>query len=174
MTSSSFWVGLRQEIHVAFVNQRAPAIDPDEANVDRSFEAAPDHAWSCRAVAICADVMRFCFSEDDKLSSVYDRLATSVEQWHTCKNDSFNPVYYKAADQDSSFPEIWILSDDILIGWQHYYIAKLLLCAHNPRVPRLGPARAATVLAMDEELKDYVRILCGIAISNPDTAPNFT
>lgn len=125
-------------------------------------------------VALCADTIRFCFGDDDKPMSGYERLSLAVQQWHSSKSESFTPIYYKEADEENLLPDIWFLSDEVTIGLQHYYIAKLLLCAHNPRMPRLGPGRASALRAMDDEIKDYVRVLCGIAMSNPDTAPNFT
>ena len=174
LRQAAFWVALRQEIYVAFVNQRSVTAAFENATIDWSLEAAGDHGHSCRMVGLCADVIRHCFGNQDKLTSEYDRLSNSVDEWHTSKSSSFTPVYYKEADQDSGFPDMWLLNDEITIGWQHYYIAKLLLCAHNPRLPCLGPGRAAALRATDEEIKQYVRVLCGIAISNPDTAPNFT
>lgn len=174
LRQAAFWVGLRQEIYVAFVNQRSIAIALEDLNIDRSCEPAADHIWSCRMVALCADVIRYCFGEDDRSTSTYERLSESVKDWNRCKNGSFTPIYFKEADEDSVFPEVWFLNDEIIIGWQHYYIAKLLLSAHDPKVPRLGPGRASALRAIDEEIKDYVRLLCGIAMSNPDVAPNFT
>lgn len=176
LRQSAFWVGLRQEIYVAFVNQRAieAAFEDSVIDIDRSCEPAEDHIWSCRIVALCADVICFSFGPDEQLASTYSKLSDAVEQWHSSKPSSFTPVYHKEADTTGIFPEVWFLSDEVIIGWQHFYIAKILLSAHNPRVPRIGPGRAAALKAMDEDIKEYVRILCGIAISNPDTAPNFT
>lgn len=56
---------------------------------------------------------------------------------------------------------------------QHYYLARILLAAHDPNLPRLGPASKAAVRRMDDEIKAYVRLICGIALSNPSPPPNF-
>ena len=58
LRQAAFWVGLRQEIYVAFVNQRSIIPALEHSNIDRSFEAAPDHVWGCRMVVLCADVIR--------------------------------------------------------------------------------------------------------------------
>ena len=174
LRKAAFWVGLRQEIYVAFVNQRPIAIDLEDSSIHSSTEPAEDHIWSCRMVALCAEVIDYCFGEDDQSTSAYSRLSDCVDNWHACKSPSFSPMFFREPDADSVFPECWFLSDEIIIGWQHYYVAKLLLCAHSPKVPRLGPARTMALQAIDEELKHYVRLLCGIALSNPDLAPNFT
>jgi hypothetical protein len=174
LRQAAFWVGLRQEIYVAFVNQRSIAIELGDFDFDRSCDPAPDHIWSCRVVALCADAIRICFGKSDITESEYTRLSHSINKWHSCKSANFTPVYYKEADDAKIFPEIWFLHDEHIIGWQHYYITKLLLAAHNPAVPRLGPGRAVALRAIDDEIKGYVRVLCGIAMSNRETGPNFT
>lgn len=45
LRQAAFWVGLRQEVYVAFVNQRPVLPALEHCNVDRSFEAAEDHIW---------------------------------------------------------------------------------------------------------------------------------
>ena len=61
LRQSAFWVGLRQEIYVALVDQRSIMPELEHCNIDRSFDQASDHVWSCRMVALCADVINFCF-----------------------------------------------------------------------------------------------------------------
>lgn len=174
LRQAAFWVGLRQEIYVAFVNQRSIMPALEHCNIDRSCETAADHIWACRMVVLCADSIRYCFGDGDTSTTTYNWLAESVAQWHSCKPASFTPIFYKEPEDGNVFPDIWFLSDEITIGWHYYHIAQILLAAHNPKLPRLGPSRAASLRAMDEQIKDHVRVLCGIAISNPDTPPNFT
>ncbi len=174
LRQAAFWVGLGQGIYVAIVNQRSIVIALDDLNIDRSCEPAADHRWSCRMVALCADVIRYCFGEDDRSVNTFQRLSESVEDWNKHKNESFTPIYFKDTDEGNVFPEIWFRQDEVIVGWQHYYLAKILLSAHDPKVPRLGPSRNSVLRAVDEDIKGYVRLLCGIAISNPDLAPNFT
>lgn len=45
LRQAAFWVGLRQEVYVAIVNQRPVLPALEHCNVDRSFEAAEDHVW---------------------------------------------------------------------------------------------------------------------------------
>ena len=168
LRQAAFWVGLRQEIYVAFVNQRSIMPALEHCNFDRSFEAAADHVWACRMVVLCADAIRYCFGDGDPSNTTYNWLAESVAQWNSCKPASFTPIFYKEPDDDNIFPDIWFLSDEIIMGWQYYHIAQILLAAHNPKLPRLGPSNAAALRAMDEEIKEHVRILCGM-VSRPGT-----
>lgn len=174
LRQAAFWVGLRQEIYVAFVNQRSIIPKLSYCNIDRSLEAAPDHVWACRIVYLCADVIRYCFGEGDAATSTYHSLAHAVAQWFECKPASWTPVYYRVPREDEVFPEIWYLGDDIIVGMDHYHIARILLSAHNPKMPRLGPNRTAAIQAADEEIREHVKMLCGICVSNAELAPSWT
>ena len=174
LRQAAFWVGLRQEIYVAFVNQRSIIPELSYCNIDRTLDAAPDHVWACRMVVLCADVIRYCFGEGDHSTSTYNWLATSLAQWYECKPASFTPLYYAEPMDGKVFPEVWYFADDIIVGTNHYHIAKILMCAHNPKVPRLGPNRAAMIKVTDEEIRDHVLTLCGICLSNSTLAPSWT
>jgi hypothetical protein len=45
LRQAAFWVGLRQEVYVAFVNQRPVVLPLEHRNIDRSFDEAEDHVW---------------------------------------------------------------------------------------------------------------------------------
>jgi hypothetical protein len=104
---------------------------------------------------------------------MYTFLVDCATQWFNSKPASFTPVYEQSSGEQNIFPEIYYVADDVVVGTQHYYLTKILLIAHNPKIPRLGPLRTAALKAADEEIMDYVRILCGISLSNPDSPPNF-
>ncbi len=174
LREAAFWVGLRQEIFVAFVNQRSILPATERGDVDRSFDTAADHVWTCRMVMLCADVIRYCFSDNDLPTRTYRELVDSITEWDSRKPSTFTPIYYKAADANSTFPVFWYLREEIMVGLQHYHIAQLLLSAHNPKVPRIGPGRAAALRKMDEEIREHVKVLAGICQSNSDIAPNYT
>lgn len=172
---AAFWVGLRQEIYVAFVNQRSIIPALEHCNIDRSLDPAEDHIWACRMVVLCADVIRHCFGRDNEHSAAtHAYLADAVEKWHESKPSSFTPIYYAASDSNNAFPTLWFVNDEVVIGLQHYHIALILLTSHSPHIPRLGPGRARALHTMDESIKEHVRILCGICMSNAETPPNFT
>ncbi|KAK4506883.1 hypothetical protein PRZ48_000616 [Zasmidium cellare] len=178
LRQAAFWVGLRQEVYVAFVNQRPVLPALEHCNVDRSFEAAEDHIWACRMVVLCADVLRYCFSESQE--SQAQSLATcrylveQVQQWYDSKPASFTPVFHREPTESEVFPEIWYVSDSHATGIQHYHLSLILLTSHNPSIPRLGPGRTAALKTMDAEIRHHVRVLCGMSLSNPSNAPAFT
>ncbi|KAF7185048.1 hypothetical protein HII31_13671 [Pseudocercospora fuligena] len=175
LRQAAFWVGLRQEVYVAFVNQRPVLPALEHCNIDRSFDAAEDHIWACRMVVLCADTIRFCFSDHPQTIANYTYLTSQVSQWHTSKPLTFTPIYtHQPSNPYQIFPEIWFTGDEYATGIQHYHLARILLSSYNPSIPRLGPGRAAMLREMDSEIKHHVKILCGMARSNPANAPAFT
>ncbi|KAI4716118.1 hypothetical protein E4T48_07687 [Aureobasidium sp. EXF-10727] len=146
---AAFWVGLRQEIYVAFVNQRSVSFPLQHCNVDRSFGAV--------------DEARF------------EELLSYAENWRNSIPPCFTPVYHRYADADSDavFPEVMYLSDAVVTGIQHYHLTLILLRAYDPTIPRLGSRRTTALREMDHEIKHHTKMLCGLALSNSSTPPNF-
>ncbi|GAB7355561.1 hypothetical protein MBLNU459_g6035t1 [Dothideomycetes sp. NU459] len=169
---AAFWVGLRQEIYVAFVNQRSIIPPLEHCNVDRSFEPADDGTWANRIVVHCAEVIRYCFGEESEQSlQRYAQLYEYCEDWLRFTPQSYRPIFF--SDKDRIFPEVMFLSDATVTGMQHYYLARILLSSHDPSIPKLGPRRVAALRAMDSDIKEHVRMLCGLARSNSKSPPNF-
>jgi hypothetical protein len=59
---------------------------------------------------------------------------------------------------------MWLRS----VGAGHHYLAmsRILLLAHDPRVPSLGLDRTKALRERDEMIKELVWRICGIACSN--------
>lgn len=124
-------------------------------------------------VVLCADVIRYCFSEEPQTIAMFKYLEDQVRTWHSSKPATFTPVFYRDPEDDQIFPEIWFVGDEYATGIQHYHLSRILLSSHNPSIPRLGPGRAAALHTMDEEIRYHVRALCGMCRSNASTAPTF-
>ncbi|OJD31959.1 arca-like protein [Diplodia corticola] len=174
LRQAAFWVGLRQEIYMAFVNQRTIIPALEHCSIDRTFDTASDCVWANRIVTHCADVLRYCFGDGEQTVANYNRLLDYCDGWFMFKPPSFSPIFYRVPDGVKViFPEIWLLSDAVTTGLQHYHLAKILLTAHNPRVPRLGPGQKLALTRIDEQIKEDVRALCGMANSNSGCPPNY-
>jgi hypothetical protein len=173
LRQAAFWVGLRQEIFIAYMTQRSILPTLTHCNIDRSFEPATDYTWANRIIVHCADVIRYCYGDGSHTLSTYAELVEYCDDWMALKPSSFAPMYYKDADERNYFPEIWFLGDAVVTGMQHYYLARILLTAHNPNLPRLGPASKVALHRMEEEIKSYVRTISAMALSNPRAPPNY-
>ncbi|PBP23553.1 ARCA-like protein [Diplocarpon rosae] len=170
---AAFWVGLRQEIYVATMAERAIQIDIDACRVDRSISETSDFGWANRAVVHLADVLNFCFDQTGVWTARWDELKGYSERWQAAKPISFTPYYRKEADRSKNevFPEIRHTHPCHIIGIQHHKLAQILLLIHNPRLPRFGGSRNPAELALKIETMDHLRELCGIGLANRKTAP---
>lgn len=173
LRQAAFWDGLRQEIYIAYITQRSILPALTHCNIDRSLESADDYTWANRIIVHCADVIRYCYGDESRGIADYAKLVEYSDGWMALKPSSFLPMYHRDPGDGEFFPEIWLFGDAIVTGLQHYYLARILLTAHDPNLPRLGPASKSALRRMDEEIRSYVRIICGMALSNPRAPPNF-
>jgi hypothetical protein len=174
---AAFWVGLRQEIYVAFVNQRSIMFPLQHCNVDRSFGTADEGMWANRIIIHCAETIQWCFGlqEHERSTAQFGELLNYAENWLKAIPPCYTPIYYRNADADcdSVFPVVMYLSDAVVTGIQHYHLTLILLRAYDPTIPKLGSRRATALKEMDNEIKYHTKMLCGLALSNSSTPPNF-
>lgn len=163
---AAFWVGLRMELFFAFLNSRSIHPSLELCNVDRSLDPADDCKWANRMVAHCAEALRYCFGDGEHSVGKYMDLVQYCSDWMAYKPPSFTPIYYKEPAEDELFPEIWMNGQVAGTGMLHYRLTKILLTAHSPKIPRLGPGQRAALHEADEEIKNDVLTICGIAQSN--------
>lgn len=112
LRQAAFWVALRQEIYLALVNQRPvhPGFHLPAYSFDHVFSPADDCIWANRIVMHCADVLRFCFGDDQaNIEARYEALVEYTTQWSRNSPESFSPIFYREADKGKMqvFPEIW-------------------------------------------------------------------
>lgn len=108
-----FHVILRQEILVAFRTRRPVRMLDDFLHVDRSMTGANDWTSTFHVLALCAEILNFCYEEDAKTLDAWDHLASRTQSWANTKPTSFEPMYREPAQatQPKVFPEIWLLND---------------------------------------------------------------
>ncbi|MCJ1391071.1 hypothetical protein MMC18_003932 [Xylographa bjoerkii] len=175
LRQAAFWVALRQEIYIAFTNQRIVRWNLDRSPLDHSFSATDDCTWANRMVLCCAVVLKFCFdTEGDHTVSRWAELRRYCERWRSSLPDSFSPIYYSepSVENDDVLPQVWHIGDAHVTGIQHYILCMILLAVYNPSLPRLGPGQRMARKSMDEEIKGLVLTLAGMAVSNCQTPPN--
>lgn len=169
-----FWVGFRQEFHIAFAQQRPFRLPLSACESFLTWDPAPDHVWVNRLLIICAHAVQYCY--DDTLNqdaTRYQRLIDLYNRWQQCRPVSFSPVYVEDADrtQREIFPRIWYLDDCHILASQSIGLLKILLTAYSPHVPRVGPARRKSLAQVDAKLRATVLEICGVALSNRQSPP---
>ena len=175
LRQAAFWVALRQEIYIAFTNQRVVRWNLDRSPLDCSFSATDDCTWANRVVLCCAVVLKFCFdTEGDHTVSRWAELRQYCERWRSSLPDSFSPIYYSEPNEENGdvLPQVWHIGDAHVTGIQHYILCMILLAVYNPSLPRLGPGQRMALKSMDDEIKGLVLTLAGMAVSNCQTPPN--
>ncbi|KAJ3946157.1 uncharacterized protein N0V96_004515 [Colletotrichum fioriniae] len=112
LRQASFWVGLRQEITMAFATQRPIKVKLDHLFIDRSFSPADDDCWANRIVVHCAEVVQFCFGEVENRKSEYQRLLEYDYNWLRARPLSWLPIAYSEPDLASGlvFPQIFYIN----------------------------------------------------------------
>ncbi|UDD59891.1 hypothetical protein AFCA_007309 [Aspergillus flavus] len=146
---AAFWVGIRQEFHTSFIKQQDPT-------------------WANRVILHCAHTLTYCYDERSHTMKEYEKLWDYNQGWDRMVPPTFNPIYLRQPDRSKGevFPELWFLDDCIVTAIQHWHLARILLLAFDPRVPRLGPGRRAAVGRREAEIKESMFVLCGVAQSN--------
>ncbi|KAF3771109.1 hypothetical protein M406DRAFT_354693 [Cryphonectria parasitica EP155] len=181
LSGAAFWVGLRQEIYSAVMNQMPVRINLVHSLVDRTLVATDDYGWSNRAVVHCADVLNYCFSNGSQGSmgraggvDWWNELDQYNRQWTGGLPSSFTPIFEREpdADKDEAFPEVWYQSACHAIGVQHHLLAELFLVSFDPKIPRMGVQRKEAAKRTSERIKNLVRRMCGIGLCNQWTPPS--
>ena len=164
---AGFWCHLRQEIYVACSQQRTVHLDLENCPVDSSMEQAADEVWVQRALWICARVVQWAFG-DERAHHLWVELKQLLQEWERRKPNSFAPIFFRDRDpsHDRWFPEICYTTDDHVTSNQFLLLAKLLLTAHDPTIPRIGPHMRSGTAKMRETALSHVRTLCGQALHN--------
>jgi hypothetical protein len=109
LRQAAWWVGIRQEISMAFLSQRNVRVPLEYCNLDRSFSPAQDDTWAFRIIVHCVDVLAFCFGEGQSSLSQYQDLVNYSEGWMNSKPLDFDPIYTRAPvhSKSEAFPVIW-------------------------------------------------------------------
>ncbi|RFU30272.1 hypothetical protein B7463_g6058, partial [Scytalidium lignicola] len=167
-------VALRQEITVAFSARQPVKLLTEYISVERSKSLTNDWDWTFRMTVLCAEVLNYCFCDNPKSVAVWAELVRRADSWMREKPSSFEPLKcIERRPPDRVFPEIWLLNDCHVAAHIYYLMCHILLTAYNPARPQIGPDRteATRIADAQETVKDAVRKICGIAITNRHVVP---
>lgn len=119
LSGAAFWVGLRQEIYSAVMNQEPVRINLVHSLVDRGLLPTDDFSWANRAVVHCADVLNFCFGDGTqgfmgRAGGIewWSELEEYNRRWTESLPSSFTPIFQRESEKEKGevFPEIWYQS----------------------------------------------------------------
>ncbi|KAL6153892.1 hypothetical protein ACJQWK_01782 [Exserohilum turcicum] len=166
-----YWAAFRQEMWISLMTQKAFKLHIFPA--DRSLDPATDSMWATRTIAHLGDVCNFVFGEERNSVVRYNQLMEENRSWTQRRPDSFDPYFFRHSNPSSgnNFPDIRLHRKEHVMGMQYNLLAHTLLIVHDPTLPQLGPAHKASRAVVDKAVQENVRILCGVAQSNPKVFP---
>ncbi|KAJ5751673.1 hypothetical protein N7520_008590 [Penicillium odoratum] len=144
LRQAAFWVYMRQCLYNACVHQQAPNVDlnlvliPPPGGGDPLSDLRSETAWANTMTWICATVVHFCFGssypEPSSRIRRWQELSEAVESWLITRPDTFDPIWYSEAVQESGnpFPEIWFTADWHIMAFGFYHLACMLLAIYKP------------------------------------------
>jgi hypothetical protein len=183
--NASFRIVLSLEITSAFTKQRPIRLPlPLQSWYWKSSgtdyftnpSATDDTIWTDRLIAFCADVVQFRFGSDITSSRSSTRGA-GVAQWKELKQFellwekhkpfTYGAIQHKEPNQSSGevFPQLWCLSSMHVAGMQYLELARILLAAYDPSVPRLDSAAVPALKKIGEEIRTVVFRQCRIVMN---------
>ncbi|KAI1303498.1 hypothetical protein F5Y03DRAFT_359695 [Xylaria venustula] len=184
LSDATMAVALRQEIYIANRLKRPIELEGRNCGIDDSLTSAPDFIWTFRIMSHAARVTNFAYSNDPRSRILWDQLWEYLEDWDRARPSSFNPLndfnrdsaldtlssqnHNQSADGARIFPEIYFVSDCPVAGNQYLQLCKILLLAHDPRTPTLGLGRTRSIQTQEEKIRQAVRVVCGVSLSNPE------
>lgn len=143
-----FWASLWQGLFLATMHQRPLQVDAGLVRARSDLEEDDDGAWTNRILIHLLDTMQYCFGQERSPAS-YDRLISYTATWAESKPPSFRPIFIQCASGGSVFPTIYLLNDAVVASMQYYHLVRILLLAHNPRLPQFGMAKKSAKDARD-------------------------
>ncbi|KAF7193810.1 hypothetical protein HII31_04879 [Pseudocercospora fuligena] len=183
---ASFWVHLRQDLHLALLLQvpvktdyppclqREKMLEHIELLMNgqlQADQASINCAWAQRVVILLLDVINYCFQKGSRNLHTWLHLGNQLDHWRFAKPVLFNPYYERKADlsQGRIFPEVWIASNCYVLAWMYYYTAAILLKMFPPwNEADSAPGSSHGDIECQEEVRVLARMICGIAKTNPN------
>ncbi|KAJ3560159.1 hypothetical protein NPX13_g9402 [Xylaria arbuscula] len=134
-----------------------------------------DYDWTNHILIWCAYVLKYYYGSESDTDIAEDAqtrtdqlqsLKAFEEQWKLLDPNPLDPFFYQERDPDRGqfFPIVWQGYDHKVIGMQHLEFGRMVLAAHDRRT--LGLGAAAATRAMEEQLRQSTRIICGLALSH--------
>lgn len=108
------WQFLRQAIYASVVQSQPLQLDLKNYERSSVFHRTDDAAYANSIVFLCARIVQLCTDPDARTvrEDTWRQLAHSVEQWHSTRPITWQPLRYREADiaENRPFPELWMIS----------------------------------------------------------------
>ncbi|KAH7143576.1 hypothetical protein EDB81DRAFT_795933 [Dactylonectria macrodidyma] len=174
------WVVLRQDLYVCLTRSLPLRIGLDAFRHSSSFIDTSDHALANRAVFICCRVVLYALAPDTPLDpDLWDELDRDMKSWYASTPWRFLSHTSDASainnENDTAFPILWMPRRVQALGYQHYYIARMMLDMFHPKLWKPSFEAFRHRALSQDRVRESLRILLGLTVSNSgDATVNFT
>ncbi|RTE68573.1 hypothetical protein BHE90_017049 [Fusarium euwallaceae] len=169
LSNAAMAIVLRQEIYVANMTKRPVELNGHDCGLDDSLDAAPDVNWMLRIMSHTARITNYAYGSESRNETIWDQYWAYLEEWERKKPLSFRPLNdgNSLGERGGSiFPDIYYLNDCAIAARQYLETCKIILLANDPRLPALGIGRRKYIELQEERMRNGVRTICGIWLSN--------
>ncbi|KAI9655535.1 MAG: hypothetical protein M1821_005328 [Bathelium mastoideum] len=166
LREAGHWAAYRQDIYMALSCHRPMQLS--RMHVEVPISDTDEGSWANLAVLLCGDVLQFAYGKLPNKNDAYSMLWHRNEDWRNEKPESFEP-FYSEYSEDGTLPKIKFFADWHVMGHMYNYLAHLLLVAHDPNLPRMGPNYRQAESGAFVNARNTVLVMAGIARSNPST-----
>ncbi|CAJ0547154.1 Ff.00g017810.m01.CDS01 [Fusarium sp. VM40] len=172
LPEAAWWASLRLEVYSAVVTQTPFTPTSDHLYADKRFVPVDDKDWANLMLLHLADIIRYCFSES-KDTDNYIALLKDLTTWSNSKPDSFDPIYTCSHPEGRALPDVWVYNESVAAGLQYYHLGRMLLISHDPRLPKIGPAKKKEMKRIEHEMKNDAKLVCAIAEGMGEDNPTY-
>ncbi|KAL4899597.1 hypothetical protein BDW74DRAFT_188983 [Aspergillus multicolor] len=171
---SACLAALRLEIWSTFLHQRSFRLPVSRSNDYNLCDLNNGFIHANRIFVWVADLLNLCFggnastAPQDKLQR-WTMLKAVAQKLHEQRPPPLSPIYYRERDPATGrfFPEIWYTNACQVVAAQHVELGRILLAVSDPtRISRLGIGTISRNQALSDELQNFTRRVCGLALSN--------
>ncbi|CAM1501233.1 Fc.00g103950.m01.CDS01 [Cosmosporella sp. VM-42] len=167
------WIVLRQDIYVSLTRWQPLRISVDNYKNSNAFRDTNDEAMANRAIFLCGQVLDYAQRTDTHLNhDMWAELNNNLLEWYeSVPWRRVGPYFLEAAtpqnDNGDVFPNLWMTQSTHVLGYQHFYLARLLLIVFDPQVWKPGFEALKNRTDIDDAVLTNLRMIIGLAISNP-------
>ncbi|PHH92040.1 hypothetical protein CDD83_9158 [Cordyceps sp. RAO-2017] len=163
---AAFWLALRQEIHMALVQARPVhstfALEHAAARLGVRRDGDAGCGFANLLIVQCALCVRYCYGPAPRTAAAWDGLREAQDALWAGRPWMFEPLHEGDDDGGETFsgrlPVRHYLNDAVVTGVQNFHLTKILMAAHDPRAPRLGPGQSLAAQETNLEIKRIVRL----------------
>jgi hypothetical protein len=105
------WVGLRQEIRIAFMAQSHVNFPLNCFTVDYSGNPKDGGDWANHMVYLLAETLNACCGQSLLTQEVYELLVARAKDWMYKRPPDFAPVFFQNAAPTMKFPQCEYVND---------------------------------------------------------------